>query len=340
MSASGNLKSFNTLAVDSQAAQLEIVTSTEQLQQLARRCDPERMLILGEGSNVVLAPELNRSVVVMRTHGIDVEDLGTHVELTVAAGENWHQLVMWSIEAGYCGLENLALIPGSVGAAPVQNIGAYGVELADLLVSVEVVELGSGKVFVLNHDDCRFGYRDSRFKQDRGQFAITSLTLRLHRDRQPVLDYPDLRAELQRLNISSPTVAQVASAVITIRQAKLPDPGDVANVGSFFKNPLIGTSQLALLLRNYPTLKSFPVVEQGRDTGLHKLSAAQLIDLSGFKERGTAQVSVWPQQPLVLVNYAAPTADAIIEFANSIREEVAARFEIQLEIEPDLIGFD
>lgn len=339
MSASASLRTFNTLAVESHAAELEIITTAEQLQQLARRTAPERLLILGEGSNVVLAPELAQTVAVMRIRGITVEDCGVHIDVTVAAGENWHQLVMWSVEQGYCGLENLALIPGSSGAAPVQNIGAYGVELAELVISVQVLELSSGRMMTLSRNDCRFAYRDSLFKQQRGRYAITALTLRLYRNRQPMLGYPDLRSELQRQAITSPTAADVARAVIRIRQAKLPDPAAVANVGSFFKNPLVSPRQLGRLLSLYPMLKSFAAEGEGSGDDRHKLSAAQLIDLSGFKDRGTDLIGVWPKQPLVIVNHAAVTAEPIIEFADAIQAEVAQRFQIRLEIEPDLIGF-
>ncbi len=340
MSAPAELKAFNTLAVKCRAAELEFVTSVEQLKELSGRRDPRTLLILGEGSNVVLAPELARTVVLMRIRGISADQRGDDVEVTVAAGENWHQLVMWSVTAGFCGLENLALIPGSAGAAPVQNIGAYGVELADLLVSVEALDLSSGNLLTLSREDCCFGYRDSLFKQERGRYAITRLTLRLRRDQQPTLNYPDLLAELENRSITSPGIADVANAVISIRQAKLPDPAKVANVGSFFKNPLVTEQHLKLLMKSHPTLKSFPVSEPDDGVEYHKLSAAQLIDLAGFKQRGTELVGVWPKQPLVIVNHAAPTAMPILEFADRIQREVERRFQIQLEIEPDLIGFN
>jgi UDP-N-acetylmuramate dehydrogenase len=202
-----------------------------------------------------------------------------------------------------------------------------------------VIELATGNLRSLSRAECQFGYRDSLFKQQRGRYAITALTLRLFRNRQPSFDYPDLQVELARQDIKLPTAIDVARAVISIRQAKLPDPSQTANVGSFFKNPVVTSSQLQRLQRSHPILKSFPVDTQESEPELYKLSAAQLIDICGFKARGNDAVGVWPKQPLVIVNHAAVTAEEIIAFASEIQAEVAKRFQIQLEIEPDLIGF-
>lgn len=329
-----DLQAFNTLAVSSLAPAVVFVDDVQQLVELIERQGAEQLLILGEGSNVVLAPELACTVCLMRNTGISVQERDDKALITAAAGENWHQLVMWSVQKGYSGLENLALIPGSVGAAPVQNIGAYGVELAECLVSVEILDLHDARISTLSRDDCQFAYRDSLFKRNRGRYAITSVTLSLSRHYQPVLDYPDLRDELTRRGLAEPTPAETAAAVMSIRRAKLPDPAVVANVGSFFKNPVVEEQQALDLQARYPQLKGFPAA------GGTKLSAAQLIDQAGWKQRGTRTVGVWQQQPLVLVNHGARSGASVLAFAAEIAADIFQRYQVQLEIEPDLIGFD
>jgi UDP-N-acetylmuramate dehydrogenase len=241
---------------------------------------------------------------------------------------------MWSLQQGYYGLENLALIPGSVGAAPVQNIGAYGVELSDLLQSVTAMDLGSGKLIQLSLEDCEFGYRDSVFKRQRQRFVILEVTLRLARSPQPNIEYPDLRQELAVMRIGEPTPQDIAQAVIRVRQQKLPDPAVYPNVGSFFKNPVISAAQQASLKKQLPALKSFAFADG------YKLAAAQLLDLAGWKQKSGHGVSVWPGQPLVLVNEHATDGESVLQFARAIQKDVEERYGVRLEIEPDTIGFN
>jgi UDP-N-acetylmuramate dehydrogenase len=253
--------------------------------------------------------------------------------VAVAAGERWHDLVRWSLARGLAGLENLALIPGSVGAAPVQNIGAYGVELGDLVQQVEALELPTGRLVRLSADDCGFAYRDSLFKREPGRFVISEVTLLLGTpDHEPVIDYPDVALELDRMGIARPGPQAVAEAVIRVRRRKLPDPRFVPNAGSFFKNPVVDRETFAALEASHGPLRSYPA-EPGR-----KLAAAQLIERCGFKADEDGAVRVWQRQPLVLTNPGRRPASEVLAYAERIRSAVAATFGVRLEFEPDRFG--
>lgn len=311
------------------------VRSVEELRKFLLPPAVEQARILGEGSNVILAPNLTCRVCLMRIRGIRLLPAGNgDVDLTVAAGENWHELVRWTLGQGVYGLENLALIPGSVGAAPVQNIGAYGTELSDFFLELTALDLHTGNMVVLDRRDCEFSYRGSLFKSSSQRFAITSITLRLSRRAAPRTDYPDIQIELQRLGIDQPSPLQVAEAVIRVRRRKLPDPRKMPNAGSFFRNPIVSTAQAERLRTAHPDLKQFAVA------GGVKLSAAQLIDRCGWKSRQDGSLRVWQRQPLVLVNPAGLDGRSVLKFADTIRQDVFNRLGIELEIEPDSIGFD
>jgi len=288
-------------------------------------------IALGQGSNIVPRSRVNGFVCLVRSRGVEVitED-AHHLLVRVAAGENWHDLVMSTLAVGWYGLENLALIPGSVGAAPVQNIGAYGVELAPFIEAVEAVD-GSGQERTLTATDCEFRYRHSVFKGSR-ELTICAVVLRLSKIPAIVTHYPELRAELVAREIEAPTPAEVADAVITIRRRKLPDPASVPNVGSFFKNPVVGTDLAQRLRSGHPHFSAFAV-----DGGL-KLSAAQLIDAAGWKKRPAPRVACWHQQPLVLVNTRQASSEDVLAFAEAIRKDIHARFGVQLELEPSLLS--
>lgn len=295
------------------------------------------LTVLGGGSNVVLRRRVGGVVCLMRNRGIRLEpDAGGTVRVTAAAGERWQDLVRYCLGQGLAGLENLVLIPGAVGAAPIQNIGAYGVELADRFVSLRALNVITGDVCVLDRDACRFGYRDSRFKRSGDEhLVILDVTLRLSSRHCPMVDYPDLRLELQRLGWLRPSPAQVAEAVARIRRRKLPDPRRVGNVGSFFKNPELTAARAAELRRRVPSLMQWP-----GSAGVVKLSAAQLIDLCGWKGRSMGPVGVWHRQPLVLINRGGATAADVLALSEAIRRDVADRFGISLELEPRVIGQD
>lgn len=337
-----SLTSFTTLGVRAAAERLVMVTEEGILRELveARRAAPRGqppLTILGGGSNVVLRAWTPGTVCLMRTRGFRQQPLGAGaVELTAAAGERWHDLVRFALGQGLAGVENLALIPGSVGAAPIQNIGAYGAELAERFVALRALDRHSGRVHTLRAADCRFGYRDSLFKHPEGAgLVVLDVTLRLRRRGDPVADYPDLRRELARLGRPRPSPVQVAEAVIRVRRRKLPDPRVTGNAGSFFKNPVVAAALGRRLQQRLPGLGLHPA-----GTGAVKLSAAQLIDACGWKGRRAGAVGVWPRQPLVLCNYGGATGTDVLAMSEDIRQSVQARFGVDLEREPQVIGHD
>ena len=321
----------NTLGVSCRADRLAVARSEGELISALRRHGSD-LLLLGGRSNVILPRRLRRPSVLVATRGIDVRSAGDGFLVTVRAGENWHGLVRWSLGQGLCGLENLALIPGSVGAAPIQNIGAYGVELAGRTDSVRVFDRLAGEVRHLSPAQCGFGYRTSVFKAEPERFAVLEVTLRLGRSGARVLDYPDVRQELRRLGWRQPNARQVAEAVIRIRRRKLPDPRRWGNVGSFFKNPVVAVEQAERLAESVPGL-----VHHACGSGV-KLAAAQLIDLCGWKGHHAGAVGVWRRQPLVLVNRGSASADDFLALARGLRTSVLQRFRVPLELEPTVVS--
>lgn len=321
----------NTFAVPASAAMGTRATSIADVQAAQRRAKQAGLsfIALGEGSNVLPHSTVNRFVCLMQLRGLDVvEQSSTNVVVRVAAGENWHTLVQHSLAQGWFGLENLSLIPGSVGAAPVQNIGAYGVELSRFVKSVEVLD-PAGRPATLTRSECKFAYRDSLFKSEPG-LVIVAVKLELSTRPAIVVDYPELQDALA--GTPAPTPAQVAQAVTQIRRAKLPDPEQTPNAGSFFKNPVVSAVQAADLVAEHPHLNAFTVPE-----GM-KLSAAQLIDLAGWKSKPDAEVACWPRQPLVLINTGKATARSVLRFAEQIRVDIERRYGVQLELEPSVLS--
>ena len=327
------LNRLNTLGVPSTAHTVHRVSSLGDLMALAPLARSEGLIVLGGGSNVVLGSRIELPVCLIRNRGIRVEAIDTAVEVSIAAGENWHDLVRWSLAQGYSGLENLALIPGSVGAAPVQNIGAYGVELDSRFVRLIALDVLSGKLITLGKDECEFGYRRSLFKSEPGRFVIGEVTLTLARHSQCLItDYVDLRLELDRMGIAQPSPVSVAEAVVRIRRRKLPDPRVVPNAGSFFKNPIVSRPRYERLRAQHGALKSFP------GEGGIKLAAAELIDRCGFKAEMDGPVRVWRRQPLVLTNPGRRPAVEVIAYAERIQQAVERMFDVRLEFEPDIIA--
>ena len=323
----------NTLAVSAVAVMGCRVNTEADVQEARARARAEGLdfVALGQGSNIIAHANVEKFVCLVRLRGIEVvAQSATEVQLHVAAGENWHQLVLYCLQRGWFGLENLSLIPGSVGAAPVQNIGAYGVELARFVESVEVID-GDGHKMILSAAECGFAYRDSIFKA-RDDLTIVALNLRLDKIAAIVTDYPELAAELETQGRHRSTPQQVSDAVIAIRQRKLPDPATVPNVGSFFKNPFVSQEFARQLSQRFPQLKIF---EQA--AGM-KLSAAQLIDEAGWKGKEKAGVACWQHQPLVLVNRGNASTRDVLSYADAIRQDVLAKFGVQLELEPSLLS--
>ena len=321
----------NTLGVSCTAERLCVAGSEDRLIEALREAG-EGALVLGQGSNVVLPERLDQPVVLAAWRGVAVRVRGGEALLTAAAGESWHGLVRYSIGQGWAGLENLALIPGSVGAAPIQNIGAYGVELSERVVEVRVFDRAEDQVRALTAEACEFGYRDSLFKADPARHAVLSLTLRLARRSELRLDYPDVELELQRQGLEKPTPRQVAEAVIRIRRRKLPDPRHWGNAGSFFKNPIVDPGDAERLARAEPGLVAHPAA------GGVKLAAAQLIDRCGWKGRRLGEVGVWHRQPLVLINCGSASGPDFLALGEQVRQSVRERFGVELELEPSAIG--
>lgn len=335
-----NLAQQNTLHLESSADALIEITSTAQLTSLSQQITDQPRIILGSGSNVVLPRQLAATVLLNQLKGRKVTDDGL---VTAASGESWHELVLWSLAQGFAGLENLALIPGTVGAAPIQNIGAYGVEVKDTITQVTAWDFQDHRLVRFTAQDCRFGYRDSIFKNLSHQgpwhaprYFITSVAFQLQPMHRATLNtsYADLQAALRPLG-PNVTASDVAQAVTEIRQRKLPNPAVLGNAGSFFKNPIISRLQADQLKTLYPDL---PIYSIGPEPQPHcKISAAWLIDRCGFKGVRRGSVGVHQAHALVLVHYGGGNQETLMALAQEIQQTVVARFGVTLEPEPLII---
>lgn len=329
------LRERNSLRIGARAEHLAVVHQASAVPSLLAdpRFADRPVKVLGGGSNVLIAADVAGLLVHLDTRGRRVAGQdGDDVRVCVAAGENWHDLVLWSLGQGLGGLENLSLIPGSVGAAPIQNIGAYGVELSDCLHSVTAYDRRLREWIELDRSTCGFGYRDSRFKQEPGRFVLTGVTLTLSRKRPLRLDYAGIREELEALAVRKPDANAVSAAVIRLRRRKLPDPAQLPNAGSFFKNPVVGAEFAEDLLRRHPALPRWPLGD-----GRVKLAAGWLIEAAGCKGYRVGDAGVAPGHALVLVNFAAASGKDVLELAQRIQQQVATRFGVSLEIEPVLL---
>lgn len=331
------LQPYNTLRLGAQADALVQVTSEGELAQACSWALERELPVvpLGEGSNIVLAGDVEALIVLQQSRGIEIlSDDPEQVSLRVAAGENWHQLVHWTLQQGLYGLENLALIPGSAGAAPVQNIGAYGVELCSFVESVHALAVSSGERVSLSRAECDFGYRDSAFKKGlRDQLVITALDLRLSRTPRVRAHYPALAAFFERADITQPTPQQVFDTVVSIRRSKLPDPALEPNAGSFFKNPVVDQEHAGELSATFPELPQYPQTD-----GTVKLPAAWLIEFCGWKGYREDDIGVHPEHALVMVNYGNDSGARLLSLASEIATTVADTFGIALVIEPRVYG--
>lgn len=335
----GDLSGANSLRLPATAERLMVLRREADVDAVVqalrgRRAPP--LTVLGGGSNVVLRPRIPGIVCLMKMRGVRLEARRGSVRVTAAAGERWHDLVRHTLGQGLWGLENLALIPGSVGAAPIQNVGAYGVELAERFVRLRALDVTSGRVHTFDQSACEFTYRDSRFRREDGnRLIILDVTLELERCPAPRFDYPDLRRELVRLGWDRPSPVQVAEAVVRVRRRKLPDPRHIGNAGSFFKNPVVDAASAERLAAAHPGL-----VRHADGTGRVKLAAAQLIERCGWKARRIGAAAVWHRQPLVLVNRGGATAADLLTLSERIRRDVRDRFDVALELEPRVVGHD
>jgi UDP-N-acetylmuramate dehydrogenase len=333
-----SLASCNTFGIDARARCYLPILSVAEL--AAALADPRLAgmprLLLGGGSNIVLTGDFDGVVLHMAIMGREVLGVqGDHTLVRAAAGENWHGFVAWTLAQGLGGLENMSLIPGTVGAAPIQNIGAYGVELKDVFHSLTVFDVASGAVRSMDAAECRFGYRDSVFKQPGGAgLVIVDVTFALPTAWQPNLRYAELAQAVAEAGLNTPgapevSALEISNIVVAIRRRKLPDPAVIGNAGSFFKNPVVSSARCAELLAAFPTL-----VHHAQADGSEKLAAGWLIDQCGWKGRSLGAAGVYPKQALVLVNNGGATGAEVLALARAIGEDVRQRYGVTLEVEP------
>ena len=328
-----SLKEYNTFGVECYAKRFVSIDSFYDLQQLLKT-EKDLFLISG-GSNILLTKDIEKLVVLINIKGISIDRENKNtVHLTVNSGENWHEFVLWCISQDYGGLENLSLIPGNVGTCPIQNIGAYGVEVKDTITKVEAIEIETGKLITFANAECQFGYRNSIFKNDvKGKYIITSVSFELTKtNHQLNTSYGAIEVALQEKKITNPTIKDVSDAVISIRKSKLPDPKEIGNSGSFFKNPVISTEQFSQLQKEYPAIPSYKISE-----ATTKVPAGWLVEQCGFKGKRFGDAGVHEKQALVLVNYANASGLEIYNLGKSIQQTVFNKFKIDLEIEVNII---
>ncbi len=330
------LRELNTFGIDASAKAYAQIRSVADLQ--AVRADPVLSamprLVLGGGSNLLLTGDFDGLVLHMTGTGITIDGEDAQYRyVTALAGENWHGFVQWTLANGCPGLENLSLIPGTVGASPIQNIGAYGSELAEYVDSLTAFDFATGDTFTLDAAGCQFAYRDSVFKHElKDRAVICSVRFRLPRQWQPNLRYAELASEISAQGIAQPTPQQVSAAVIAIRRRKLPDPAQIGNAGSFFKNPVVSAAKRDALLAQHPALVSYPQAD-----GSYKLAAGWLIDQCGWKGKSLGAAGVHDRQALVLVNRGGATGAEVLALALKIVGDVQQRFDVILEPEPVVV---
>ena len=326
------LKQRNTLGIESYAEQAMVISKSEQIPSLLQDIKAHGLpwQVLGGGSNVVLPSALPGVTLLIDIAGKEIissDETGTLIR--VGAGEPWHDFVQWTLAQGFPGMENLALIPGTVGASPIQNIGAYGSEVAHFIERIEAFDTQTQNFVTLNNTECEFAYRDSYFKQHPGRFIITQVIFKLPKVWSAKLSYAELAKQFSN---QSPTPQEIFNAVCAIRSSKLPDPQVLGNAGSFFQNPIVSEVQHAELIKEHPALVSFA------DTpGQRKLAAGWLIDQCGFKGKRLGPVGVYDKQALVLVNYGGGSAQDILGLAKQIQDKVYKTFGVQLQIEPNIL---
>jgi UDP-N-acetylmuramate dehydrogenase len=330
------LRGLNTFGVDATARRLVRVRSARDVRLVVDHPELGRApkCVLGGGSNLLFTQDVDAVVVKVEIAGIRVLEDDAHSTLIEAgAGESWHGVVEWTLDQGYAGLENLARIPGTAGAAPVQNIGAYGLELSDRLESVDVVDFVTGRSATLPAAHCRLGYRDSVFKHElAGKSVITAIRLRLPKPWTPVTGYADVQRWLQRHNLNDPSPKAMFDAVCAIRQSKLPDPSMLGNAGSFFKNPVVNRTIRNEILEEHPDIVSYPL-----EDGTYKLAAAWMIAACGWKGQSLGRAGVHEQQPLVLVNRGGASGTDILALAQAVQDSVQQKFGLRLEPEPVIL---
>tara|TARA_B100000809_G_scaffold206811_1_gene208981 strand:- start:1091 stop:2104 length:1014 start_codon:yes stop_codon:yes gene_type:complete len=330
-----SLKNYNTFGIAATAKYFACFSSENELVELLRNdlCKTEPLFILGGGSNILLTQDFEGLVLANTIKGMEVLAEDNHSStIEVGAGEVWHDFVLWSIDKNLSGIENLALIPGLVGASPMQNIGAYGLEVKDVITTVHFIEIGSGNSKILSNEDCNFGYRDSIFKHElKEKVVITKVIFKLSKTPLNKTTYGAIEEELKNLNLE-PSPKNISKAVINIRSRKLPDPKILGNSGSFFKNPIIETTQFENLKREFPEMVGYTISETKT-----KIAAGWLIDNAGLKGYRKADAGVHKNQALVLVNYGNATGLEIINLAKEIQEKIKDKYGISITPEVNIL---
>jgi UDP-N-acetylmuramate dehydrogenase len=330
-----SLKKYNTFGIEAKAKQFVAVHSIEDLNTILKEYQSERKFILGGGSNMLLTQDIQALVIHIDLKGKKVlKEDDDFVWVESQAGENWHEFVLWTIDQNFGGLENMSLIPGNVGTTPVQNIGAYGTEIKDTLVSCEAMTIATQVMKTFTKEDCNFGYRESIFKHEaKDQFIITSVVFKLTKRNHKInTSYGDITKELEKQNVTTPSLKDVSNAVIAIRQSKLPDPAALGNSGSFFKNPIIPKEQYEKAHALPPEMPYYVVSETEV-----KVPAGWLIEKAGFKGKRFGDAGIHKNQALVLVNYGNATGQEILAVSRDIQTTVLKEFGIAIEAEVNVI---
>ena len=335
-----SLKPYNTFGIDVSASRFVSVDNLDKLQKILTQ--EKDVFLLSGGSNMLLTKDIDKLVIHINIKGISIHyENESEVELSVNAGEDWHEFVMWCISQNYGGIENLSLIPGNVGTSPIQNIGAYGVEVKDVITRVEGIDLNSAKKIQFSNKECDFGYRNSIFKNElKEKIVITSVRFKLTKKNHHLnTNYGAIEKELAIRKISNPTIKDISDIVINIRQAKLPDPKKIGNSGSFFKNPIISLKQFKKLQEKYPNIPFYKIPSSKKEDAAYnyKIPAGWLIETAGFKGKRYGDCGIHNNQALVLVNYDKASGTDIYILAKKIQETILSIFEITLDIEVNII---
>lgn len=328
-----NLKEYNTFGISVKAEMFAVFSSIKELKQILSFRNDKKLLVLGGGSNLLLTKDFDGLVIKNEIKRFEViEETSSEVIVESGAGENWHEFVLNCIDKGFGGIENLSLIPGSVGASPMQNIGAYGVEIKDVFESLSAFHIASGEIHYFDKTKCEFGYRESIFKNKvKGEYIILTVTFRLTKNPTINSSYGAINEQLKVMGIQVPTIKELSAAVIAIRQSKLPDPKIIGNAGSFFKNPTVEITLLEQIQKNYPDIPNYSALN-GR-----KLAAGWMIEKAGWKGRTFDNYGVHKLQALVLVNYGNCTGQEIFDLSSQIIQDVFEKFGVLLEREVNIL---
>ncbi|QYJ68324.1 UDP-N-acetylmuramate dehydrogenase [Flavobacterium litorale] len=330
-----SLKTYNTFGINAYAKNFIAITTTTELAKVIQQNTDKKLFILGGGSNMLLTQDVDALVIHINNKGIEVvQEDANSVHIKAMAGENWHEFVRHCIDNDYGGLENMSLIPGNVGTAPIQNIGAYGAEIKDTFVSCQAMNISTQEVVTFTKEECEFAYRESIFKNNlKGKYIITSVTFKLTKTNHNInTAYGDINKELLKNGITNPTIKDVSNAVIAIRQNKLPNPNELGNSGSFFKNPIVSKELFNMVYAQHPEMPHYII----SDTEV-KVPAGWLIEQSGFKGKRFGDAGVHKKQALVLVNYGTATGQEILALAKKIQTAVYKNFGIAITTEVNII---